>query len=175
MRYFPFSVFLLSFILGCGNQPLELLIEQSDRHSSEFVEDVAECYKGLAIDREAAEYHAIFDKMCVDGVLTGGAATGGLPELPEGVTPLEIEKIVSDVAAGNTDYKHKWIYVEGLVIRDLTDGSKTLSLETDTDDVQFRVAAFVKDAHLSRWKKGTRYGFILEGRQAISDALPICV
>ena len=137
-----------------------MLLDQSGKHSTDIVSEISGCYTGLAVDADAGEYLAIFDKACVDSILTG-ATQPTTPTLSAGVTATEIETIVADVASGNTDYKHDWVYVEGLVTTDLTDGGRSLLLETGNDDVLFRVSSFVKVSQLSRWVKGNRYGFIL--------------
>lgn len=83
------------------------------------------------------------------------------PSLPTGVSSVDIATIVSDVALGNTDYEHDWVYLEALVTEDLTDGGRSLLLETHNDSVRFRVSSFVKKSQLSQWTKGNSYGFIL--------------
>ena len=161
MRYFLIYVVLMiaiALIVGCSGQPLDLILDQSDRHSSEIVDDLAGCYKGLVVDAENDSYFVQFSKVCVDGVITGTEAS--MPTLPPGVTATDIQTIVSDVATGSTDYKGDWVYVEGTVESDLTDGGRSITLETG-NDVIFRVSSFVKVSQLSRWVKGNRYGFIL--------------
>ena len=155
-----FTVLVLS---NCSNQPLDVVLDQSGKHSSDVVSEVADCYTGLAVDADAGEYLAIFNKGCVDSILMGTADSGGIPQLslPAGVTPVEITTIVNDVAAGNTTYERNWVYVEGLVTTDLTDGGRSLLLDTGNDIVKFRVSSFVKVSQLSQWTKGNRYGFIL--------------
>ena len=162
MRYFFVYLVLMVLIaiaVGCGNQPLDLILDQSDKTSSEIVGEITDCYKGLSTNTEAGEYLAVFDKMCVDGVISGTGT--GTPTLPPGVIPTEMETIVADVATGSTAYEHAWVYVEGLVTTDLTDGGRSILLETGNESVIFRVSSFVKVSQLSRWTKGNRYGFIL--------------
>ena len=149
----------LALLAGCSGQPLDLVLDQSDKHSTEFVSEIAECYAGLEVDTQTDEYLAAFDKTCVDGVITGTEAS--MPTLPPGVTATDIQTIVSDVATGSTAYEKAWVYVEGLVTSDLTDGKHALLLETGNGSVAFRVSSFVKASQLSRWTKGNRYGFIL--------------
>ena len=51
--------------------------------------------------------------------------------------------------------------LRGWSLRYLTDGGRSLLLETGNDEVLFRVSSFVKVSQLSHWVKGNRYGFIL--------------
>lgn len=161
MRYFLLYtaiLILIALLAGCdNNQPLSVLLDQSDRHSSEIVDEFAECFEGVKV--EDGKYLPVFDKMCVDGVISG--AEVGTPTLPPGVTATNIETIVTDVASGSMAYEKSWVYVEGLVTSDLTDGKRALLLETGNDGVAFRVSSFVKASQLSRWTKGNRYGLIL--------------
>lgn len=83
------------------------------------------------------------------------------PNLPTGVTSVDLKTIVADVASGGTSYEDTWVYLEGLVTVDLTDGGRSLMLETGNDSVLFRVSSLVKVSQLTRWTKGNRYGFIL--------------
>ena len=161
MRVFTIVLILMAVVfVGCDGVPLDTLLDQSGKHSTDIVGEASDCYTGLAVDAEAGEYLAIFSKPCVDSILTG-ATQPTTPTLPAGVTATEIETIVADVASGNTDYEHDWVYVEGLVSTDLTDGGRSLLLETGNDEVLFRVSSFVKVSQLSHWVKGNRYGFIL--------------
>lgn len=154
-----FAMIAIALIVGCSGQPLDLVLQNSDRHSSEIVSEITECYKGLVVDAENDSYFVQFSKVCVDGVITGTEAS--MPTLPPGVTATDIQTIVSDVATGGTDYEGAWVYVEGTVKSDLTDGGRSITLETNNESVIFRVSSFVKVSQLSRWVKGNRYGFIL--------------
>lgn len=63
---------LLSMALGCGEPGLEPILQQltdDGSDTSTVVQGVAQCYKGLRV--ENTEYNAIFDKECVDKVITG--------------------------------------------------------------------------------------------------------
>ena len=156
MRYYV--ILMIVVMAGCSGQPLDLVLQNSDVDSSEIVGDLAGCYKGLVVDAENDSYFVQFSKVCVDGVITGTEAS--MPTLPPGVTATDIQTIVADVATGSTDYEGAWVYVEGTVESDLTDGGRSITLETG-NDVIFRVSSFVKVSQLSRWVKGTQYGFIL--------------
>ena len=75
--------------VGCDGVPLDTVLDQSDKHSTDIVGEVADCYTGFAVDTEAGEYQAIFSKACVDAVL------GVEVSDPTGV---ELSEIVEDVA-----------------------------------------------------------------------------
>ena len=153
-------LFLLASTIGCGeNRPLDLLLTESTKPTNEIVAEGAACYKGVSVDAVSSEYAFRFDKACIDEMLTDDR--GGVPDLPEGVTPVELSAIVDDVVAGGTSFLHAWVYVRGLVMTDLTDGGRSLVLETSNAHVNFRVSSFVKVTQLSRYQKGTTYGFIL--------------
>ena len=83
------------------------------------------------------------------------------PSLPTGVKPVDMATIVNSVALGNTDYERAWVYLEVVVMEDLTDGERWLTLQTENDNVEFRVFSWVKKSQLAQWTKGNRYGFIL--------------
>ena len=59
----------ISIFFGCEGQPLDVLLDQSGKHSTDIVSEISGCYTGLDIDAEAGEYLAIFSKACVDNVL----------------------------------------------------------------------------------------------------------
>ena len=80
---------VVGMLIGCDGVPLNTLLDQSDRHSTDIVGEVADCYTGLGVDAEAGEYLAIFSKACIDGVL-GVEATE-----PESVS---LSDVVADVA-----------------------------------------------------------------------------
>ena len=82
-------ILALSALMGCEGQPLDVLLDQSGKHSTDIVSEISGCYTGLDIDAEAGEYLAIFSKTCVDNVL------GVEVSDPEGV---ELSDIVVDVA-----------------------------------------------------------------------------
>ena len=82
-------ILALSALMGCEGQPLDVLLDQSGKHSTEIVSEISGCYTGLDIDAEAGEYLAIFSKACVDDVL------GVEVSDPVGV---ELSDIVADVA-----------------------------------------------------------------------------
>ena len=153
-------IIMIAMLVGCSNQPLDILLDQSGKHSTDVVSELSGCYEGLEVDAENGEYLAIFSKACVDAILTE-TSQPTTPTLPAGVTATDMGTIVSDVATGSTDYEHEWVYVEGLVTTDLTDGGRSLLLETGNADVLFRVSSFVKVSQLSLWTKGNKYGFIL--------------
>ena len=57
MRYILFLLYavmmvLIAVMVGCSNHPLDVLLDQSGKHSSDIVDEVAECYTGLAVDAE---------------------------------------------------------------------------------------------------------------------------
>ena len=79
----------ISIFFGCEGQPLDVLLDQSGKHSTDIVSEISGCYTGLDIDAEAGEYLAIFSKACVDDVL------GVEVSDPVGV---ELSDIVADVA-----------------------------------------------------------------------------
>ena len=92
---------LIAVMVGCSNQPLDVLLDQSGKHSSDIVDEMAGCYTGLAVDAENGEYLAIFDKKCVDAVLGVEAET-------EAVTDsVTLTDIVLDVAVNGVDSTYK--------------------------------------------------------------------
>ena len=106
MRYILFLLYavmmvLIAVMVGCSNQPLDVLLDQSGKHSSDIVDEVAGCYTVLAVDAENGEYLAIFDKKCVDAVL-------GMEAETEAVTDsVTLTDIVSDVAVNGVDSTYK--------------------------------------------------------------------
>ena len=57
MRHAMFVLILLVTVMaGCSNQPLDVILDQSGKHSSDIVGEVANCYTGLATDAENEEY-----------------------------------------------------------------------------------------------------------------------
>ena len=158
------TIFLACFVIvaGCSeNRPLDLILSEATRPTSETVSDAAVCYKALGIDDTNQEYTLIFDKPCIDAIFTGDQSGGVPTDLPAGVTPTEMTTIVESVADGSDAYLKAWVYVQGTVIEDLTGGGRSLLLQTDNDQVKFRVSSFVKKSQLARWTKGNPYGFIL--------------
>ena len=83
------------------------------------------------------------------------------PSLPTGVNPVDMATIVNSVALGDTDYERAYVYLEAVVMEDLTDGERWITLQTENDNVEFRVFSWVKKSQLAQWTKGNRYGFIL--------------
>ena len=154
-KYFNMALVVFSItilITGCEKVGQDKLSKGNDKESEKVSES------------EFAESDEI--KVLSDEVYTpspSGSSTGDMvaDKLPPGVNPMAIETIVNDVAAGNTSFSHSWVYVQGLVTNDLTDGNKFLSLETSNNSVIFRVKSFVKPSQLAQWKKGNSYGFTL--------------
>lgn len=158
---FSLLLFCTAFA-GCdSNKPLSMLLQESTKPTNETASDLVDCYKDIGTDAENNEYLLAFDKSCVDALLTDNQQNAESITLPPGVKSTELATIVEDVAADNTSFLYAWIYVRASVISDLTDGGRTLSLETDNDSVNFRVSSFVKKSQLSRWTKGNSYNFIL--------------
>ena len=107
MRVMILCVILAGILAGCSGTPLDVLLDQTDKHSTDVVSEVSKCYTGLAVDAEAGEYQAIFSKACVDAVL-GVEATD-----PDGV---ELSDIVADVALNkeNSSYNGKSVTLSGV-------------------------------------------------------------
>ena len=97
----------ISIFFGCEGQPLDVLLDQSGKHSTDIVSEISGCYTGLDIDAEAGEYLAIFSKACVDDVL------GVEVSDPVGV---ELSDIVADVAENkeNSTYKGQSVTINGV-------------------------------------------------------------
>ena len=162
MRYFAFLFYTLilcafAMLAGCSGQPLDLILDQSDRHSSEIVDDLAGCYKGLVVDAENDSYFVQFSKVCVDGVITGTEAS--MPTLPPGVTATDIQTIVSDTAGGNNLFSGRFVGIEATVEDVFDDGG--LLLKTGTEKVWFIVSDLSKNDTTLRYEVGQRYMFSL--------------
>ena len=150
-----FTLFILSWI-GCESQnPIcgdTFCVDGSVFFKSELADDTE--YDSVSVDETG-----------LLALIGDATPVGTMPvepiTLPPGVNSVELTTIVEDVAAGNTTFLHDWVYLEALVTSDLTDGGRSLSLETDNDNVNFRVSSFVKKSQLARWTKGNQYRFIL--------------
>ena len=138
----------ISIFFGCEGQPLNVLLEQSEKHSTDIVTEVADCYTGLAIDAEAGEYRAIFDKSCVDVVL--GVSTD----------TVSVSEIVSDTAGGGSAYEGQLITLTGTVSEKLSSG-ETLLIETENNNVLFFVRSWGNAHRVTDFEVGESYTFSL--------------
>ena len=140
-----FLIFVLVIaIVGCSNQPLDVLLDQSGKHSSDIVSEVAGCYTGLAIDAEAGEYLALFDKACVDAVLGVSETTEA-----EGVEIIEtdLSTVLSSFSTGGTDYLYKFVTFDAVVNTYTTDKS-ALRLRTPDGQPGIVIRLLVKNYHI---------------------------
>ena len=148
-------VTLLAVVMGCGseNQPLTLLLEQSERPTRDIVSDLAACYKGLLVDETNEEYAALFDQPCIDEML-------GVPETTQTQT---LSGIVADVisnGAGST-YKDQTVELTSVVrwnfvVRQNTGG---ITLTTNNRNVIFYVTDFDNPETLRDYTEGETYTF----------------
>ena len=137
MRFISLCVILA----GCSGTPLDVLLDQTDKHSTDVVSEVSACYTGLAVDSEAGEYLAIFDKACVDAVLGVSQA--------EGVEIIEtdLSTVLSSFSAGETDYLYKFVQFDAVVDSYTTDKS-ALRLLTPEGQPRVLIRLFVKNYHI---------------------------
>ena len=149
MRYILFLLYavmmvLIAVMVGCSNQPLDVLLDQSGKHSSDIVSEVAGCYTGLAIDAEAGEYLALFDKACVDAVLGVSETTEA-----EGVEIIEtdLSTVLSSFSTGGTDYLYKFVRFDAVVDSYTTEGA-ALYLRSAAGQPRVNVRLFVKGFHI---------------------------
>lgn len=138
----------ISIFFGCSGSPLDVLLDQSDKHSTDVVSEVADCYTGLVIDTEAGEYQAVFDKACVDTVL--GVSTDSV----------SFSDIVTDTAAGGSSYEGQILTLTGTVDSVLTSG-ETLLLVTGNENVKFFVRSWGNAHRVVGFVEGESYTFSL--------------
>ena len=141
MRFISLCVILAGILAGCSGTPLDVLLDQSGKHSTDVVSEVSACYTGLAVDSEAGEYLAIFDKACVDAVLGVSQA--------EGVEIIEtdLSTVLSSFSAGETDYLYKFVQFDAVVDSYTTDKS-ALRLLTPEGQPRVLIRLFVKNYHI---------------------------
>ena len=110
-------------------------------YSTDVVSEVSECYTGLAVDAEAGEYLAIFDKSCIDAVLGVSQA--------EGVEIIEtdLSTVLSSFSAGESDYLYKFVQFDAVVDSYTTDKS-ALRLLTPEGQPRVLIRLFVKNYHI---------------------------
>ena len=141
MRFISLCVILAGILAGCSGTPLDVLLDQTDKHSTDVVSEVSACYTGLAVDSEAGEYLAIFDKSCIDAVLGVSQA--------EGVEIIEtdLSTVLSSFSAGESDYLYKFVQFDAVVDSYTTDKS-ALRLLTPEGQPRVLIRLFVKDYHI---------------------------
>ena len=141
MRFISLCVILAGILAGCSGTPLDVLLDQSGKHSTDVVSEVSECYTGLAVDAEAGEYLAIFDKSCIDAVLGVSQA--------EGVEIIEtdLSTVLSSFSAGESDYLYKFVQFDAVVDSYTTDKS-ALRLLTPEGQPRVLIRLFVKNYHI---------------------------
>ena len=144
MRFISLCVILAGILAGCSGTPLDVLLDQSGKHSTDLVSEVTKCYTGLAVDSEAGEYLAIFDKGCVDAVLGVSQTTQ-----PEGVEIIEtdLSTVLSSFSAGETDYLYKFVQFDAVVDSYTTEGA-ALYLRSAAGQPRVNVRLFVKRFHI---------------------------
>ena len=139
---------LIAVFLGCGNQPLDVLISQSDKSTTDIVSEVSDCFTGLDVDTMQGEYRATFDKACVDTVL------GVVPS----TATTSLSDIVSDTGAGGDAYEGQILTVTGTVKEQL---SSAITLETENDSVTFFVRSWGTGDRLTGYEVGETHTFDL--------------
>ena len=70
MRFISLCVILAGILAGCSGTPLDVLLDQSGKHSTDLVSEVTKCYTGLAVDSGSRGISChLLTKGCVDAVL----------------------------------------------------------------------------------------------------------
>ena len=92
------------FIWGCADSPLNQVITETAKPSGKYLDDISECY--LHLDWSDRFYALVFDKECVDTLLT----TGEIVKTP--VVRTTVIKIVNDPEP----YETKTVQVDGIVL-----------------------------------------------------------
>ena len=150
MRYFFFHflvMVLIAVFFGCDSQPLDVLIDQSEKSTTDLVSEVSDCFTGLEVDTPSGEYRATFDKTCVDTVL-GVASVDTTP----------ISDIVSDTSSGGSAYEGQILTITGTV-KETFSSSEAITLESDDDSVTFFVISWGTPERLSEYEVGETYDF----------------
>ena len=112
MRYFVLYLLALA-LFGCGDQPLNVLLDQTDKSTSDIASEFTTCYKDLDVSEN--EYSLNFDKACIDGIISEGAEPSPVDETE--VDRNTIQFLHSDAlppgvygAGGNIDQSNRNIH-----------------------------------------------------------------
>ena len=143
-------IFAISVFLGCSGSPLDVVLDQSEKHSTDIVSEVSACYTGLRVEAEDGEYLAVFEKACVDAVL-------GFVESTDEVT---VADIVSDTVVGGSAFEGQILRLTGTVTEILSSG-ETLLLETGNESVTFFVRSWGTGERVASYEVDTQYTFNL--------------
>ena len=74
---------------------------------------------------------------------------------------LHLAEIVSSAASKSLAFRHRYVYFSALVAADLSSGEGALTLETNRDDVTFRVRAFTNNRFMASYQSGKTYNFMM--------------
>ena len=145
MRCLTIILILLSVVfVGCEGVPLDTLLDQSEKDSTDIVSEITDCYTGLDIDAEAGEYKALFDKACVDAIL-------GVSQVSdvEGVEIIEtdLSTVLSSFSAGKTEYQYRFVSFDA-VVNSYTSDKSALRLLTPDGTPRVTINLFVKTRHI---------------------------
>lgn len=162
---FAFFVFCMAFA-GCdNNKPLSILLDESGKHSSEFVTGAAACYNGMLIDDENSEYLFAFDQECFDALLTDGNTQPRTTDIDTDVNIIEtdVATVVASLKADEPTYKGAIISIQAPVASYANDGS---SLNLSTPDgtgwiIRLFVRSFNFDISSVFPRDGTPKDFVL--------------
>ena len=59
---------MLALMMGCSEVPFDQVLKESDKPTSEIVNEFADCYQSLEV--QADLYMLGFDKSCIDDLIT---------------------------------------------------------------------------------------------------------
>ena len=74
MKHYLFLLVLMAvcLLMACDNtKPLGMLVQESNKHTTDIASQAVVCYRGMSIDDVNSEYSFNFDQQCLDSVIIG--------------------------------------------------------------------------------------------------------